>query len=260
MDWTYTHILLLVFAGLAAGFVNTLAGNGSVFTLSALLFLGLPADIANGTNRVGVMTQGALAIFNLSSTNNVPFRSQLRYIIPTVLGALIGVRVVIEVDKDVLQYVIGGVMVLLLVLILTNAKSFTQHQPHHANQPNKALEMILLFAVGFYGGFLQMGIGIMLLLTLTLVSHITPLQSNFLKLVIVFVLTIPVLTIFYIEGQVNLQYGISLAAGQGVGAWLASKYAVKSPKAVIWMKNLLIGMIMIGLIKIFFPWHWWLGI
>lgn len=256
MDWTFAQLLLLALAGMAAGFVNTLAGNGSVFTLSAMLFLGIPADLANATNRVGVVSQGGLAIFNLRDTNHVGKKRILSYIIPSALGAIAGVLVVTELDKEVLEYVIGGVMAFLLVLILSNTKSFISTNKNHLKKPNSTIEFLLLFAVGFYGGFIQAGIGIMLIMTLTLFSNNAILQANFLKLVIIWILTIPVIFIFTFKNQVLWGYGITLASGQGLGAWLASKYAARSPKVGVWMKYLLVCMILISLIKIFFPWEW----
>ena len=69
--WIYPAVIL---AGLAAGFINTLAGSGSLITLSLLDFIGVPIDIANGSNRVGVLFQNFTGIFSFQRKGFVDWR------------------------------------------------------------------------------------------------------------------------------------------------------------------------------------------
>ena len=84
------HITLLVIAGIAAGFVNTVAGGGSVFTVPALMLLGMPADIANGTNRVGVLMQSAAGVWGFRNRGKLDQSALMPIAVPTVAGSLIG--------------------------------------------------------------------------------------------------------------------------------------------------------------------------
>ncbi len=60
MEW-YIY-LAIILVGIIAGFINTHAGSGSLLTLPLLMFLGLPANIANGTNRVAIFLQNIVAV------------------------------------------------------------------------------------------------------------------------------------------------------------------------------------------------------
>ena len=55
-------ILAVIGVGFVAGFINILAGSGSLLTLPLLMFLGLPANVANGTNRIAILLQIVIGI------------------------------------------------------------------------------------------------------------------------------------------------------------------------------------------------------
>jgi len=253
MDLTAWYIYpLIVFAGVLAGIINTLAGNGSVVTLSLLLFLGLDANVANGTNRIGAVTQTgtALATFGNAGRLQELAKKSLNFIIITLIGALIGAWVAIDIDKDILEKVIGGLMIIMLGLILIKPKRWLRTTNLETNI-NNPLNYLIFFAIGLYAGFIQMGMGIMFLAALVLRGHFSLIDANIAKLIIVFVLIIPVLLIFVFAGQVNWELGLTLAVGQSFGAWLAAKFALQHPKAGIWVHRLLIFMVLIAIVKLF---------
>ena len=104
--WEY---LLLVGGGFLAGIINTLAGNGSAITLPLLISMGLPANEANATNRVGVLLQTLTAILTLKRSKRtlVLVRKSLWYYIPTILGSIGGAMLAIDIDPDILKLIIG---------------------------------------------------------------------------------------------------------------------------------------------------------
>ena len=88
MDWYVFP--LVVAAGFAAGFINTLAGSGSLITLPLLIFIGLPATVANGTNRVAVFLQTAVAVNRFRQSGIMDFRRGFQLTVPAILGAILG--------------------------------------------------------------------------------------------------------------------------------------------------------------------------
>lgn len=256
LSLTVTNSLLLIAAGFAAGVVNTLAGSGSVFTLSTLLFFGLPADIANGSNRVGTSLQALVAVSIFRKNDKSIFQWSKPFLIPAILGSLFGAQAAIGLSEQVLNFVIGGIMVFLLILILLNPKRGLKEVVEDTTKQNKWQIWPIFFAIGFYGGFIQAGIGILLLVSLVSVAKFTMVRANAVKLVIVLAYSFPVFFIYIYNDQVDWVAGGMLAVGQLTGSFLAARFAVKSPQANTWIRRLLIVMICMTIIKIFGIWDW----
>src|SRR4030095_7694255 len=94
---------LLLAAGMAAGFVNTLAGGGSHLTLPLLILLGLDPNTANGTNRIAVLTQNAGAMAAFSRHGWYPGRQLFQLLPVSILGAYLGARVAVDIPPAVLK-------------------------------------------------------------------------------------------------------------------------------------------------------------
>jgi uncharacterized membrane protein YfcA len=243
---------LIALAGVLAGIINTLAGNGSVVTLSLLLFLGLDARVANGTNRIGAITQSGTALLTFGNAGKLGDlgKKGIYFLIITLIGALIGAKIATDIDKDLLEKVIGVLMVVMLGLILIKPKRWLRETDITENI-NTPLNLLIFFAIGLYAGFIQMGMGIMFLAALVLRAKFSLIDANIIKLIIVFVIIIPVLVIFIMASQVNWTLGITLAVGQSFGAWLAAKFALEHPKASVWVHRLLVVMVVVAIIKLF---------
>ena len=121
--WEY---LLLIGGGFLAGIINTLAGNGSAITLPLLISMGLPANEANATNRVGVLLQTLTAILTLKRSKRtlVLVRKSLWYYIPTILGSIGGAMLAIDIDPDILKLIIGLLMIFILFTLLLQPKKW----------------------------------------------------------------------------------------------------------------------------------------
>lgn len=250
LEWYF--YLLFAFAGFLAGIVNTLAGNGSVFTLSLLLFSGMPAGLANGTNRLGAMVQCIVSIMTFKKTTE--FKSLIKesfwFIPPSILGTLFGAYTAIQLSDDTLTFMMGYLMIFMLFLVIFKPKSWLIDSEKREN--NKSIiNYIIFFGIGWYAGFIQMGMGILFLSALVLISKYSILDANFIKIIICTAITLPALLIYVHNNQVEWKPAFSLAIGQGAGAWLATKYALENKKSVLWVRRLLIFMISLALIKLF---------
>ncbi|WP_020530195.1 sulfite exporter TauE/SafE family protein [Flexithrix dorotheae] len=250
MEIQWYHYILMLSAGVLAGIVNTLAGSGSVFTLSVFIFLGLPANMANGTNRVGVTIQSLISTYTFYKGGKLNIAESKKFLIPTFLGALIGAMVAVDMDEELLRLVIGWIMVVLLVITIFKPQKKLL-QENSKSRRGMVLNFLVFLAIGFYGGFIQAGIGIFLLVALHLAADFNLVQANGAKLLAVMLFSFPVLFIFLYNGQVEWVYGLWVAVGQAIGSYGASKFAVKSTNANTWVRKILIAMILLSIFKMF---------
>jgi uncharacterized membrane protein YfcA len=223
------HTLLLAavpLVGFAAGFINTLAGSGSLLTLPILILLGLTANVANGTNRVGVVLQNIVAVATFRQRGVLPLAGSWKLILPSVVGAVIGAELAVDLDEGLLRRTIGVLMlVLLVVMVLKPERWIAEHAAPRA--PRLLVEVPLFFVIGVYGGFIQVSVGLFLMAGLVLGAGYNLVGANALKNLIVLVFSAAALVVFVLNDQVQWTLGLLLGAGQAVGAWVAAHFAVR---------------------------------
>ena len=247
MEW-YIPILT-IFAGLLAGVINTLAGSGSIVTISLLGFLGLDPKSANATNRIGVLIQSLVGARTFVRSSDMLPKYTAWHIAPAVLGAVVGSILASEMDKEAMSVAIGILFSLLLVLILIKPSSWLRTVAEPRDNARSPLSLLMFFAIGIYGGFIQAGVGIFLLSAMVLYSGYTLNSSNAVKLISVAIFTIPALAIFMYKGLIVWLPGILIAIGQSIGAYLAARFAMDHPKANIYVRYLLIVVTIAGIVK-----------
>ena len=242
---------IIILGGLAAGFINTLAGNGSVITLTILTeILGLPGNTANGTNRVGVLANSAVAGWVFHKNGKLNLDRSLPYILPTIIGAILGVIVAVMVSNEQFKIVFRFLMVVMLVVILVKPQRWLR-ETDQTMKPNLLITIPLFLALGFYGGFIQMGMGIFFLAAMVLGARFSINDSNAIKAVIIMIYTVVVIAIFQWKGLIDWKIGLILAIGQVMGAWLAANFASKYPKANFYAYILIVIVVILALVKMF---------
>ena len=241
MEW-YLYIAVIA-AGFMAGFINTLAGSGSLVTLPLLIFLGLPANIANGTNRIAILLQNAIAINSFHRQKLINVRHALTLAIPAVIGALLGAQIAVNLDEVIMRRTIGALMLVMLIVTLARPQRWLQQAKSVATRPGW-WQMVLFFGIGIYGGFIQAGVGIFLLAGLVLSVGYDVVRANGAKVVIVFCFTLLALAVFVFNDQVNWTVGLILALGNMSGAWVAAHMAVK--RGAVFVRWLLIVVLVLS--------------
>lgn len=252
MDISWYLYPLAIFAGILAGIINTLAGSGSLVTLAMLDAMGIPANVANATNRVGVAVQNIVGIATFQRSGNMPLRRQsIWLVVPSVIGAGIGAWLASSLDKDQMRTVIGIVMCVMLVVILIRPNQWLREQSEVKPGRPSFLTLGLFFVIGIYGGFIQAGIGVFLLSALVLGMGYSLKEANMVKLVIVLFLTIGALFIFWRQGLIWWGIGALMAVGQSIGAWLGARFATQYDNANVWVRRLLITVVVISIFRFF---------
>ena len=230
MEW-YTYILIVA-VGIVAGIVNTMAAGGSMLTLPVLMALGMPPNMANGTNRIAIFLQNVVGVSSFHKEKVMDFSSGFKVGIPAAVGAIAGAFIAVNLNDEVMKLAIAGVMVVVFLLILLKPNRWINSHESHPPIPYW-LQVIIYFFVGIYGGFIQAGVGFFLLTSLVLASGYELVKSNALKLFVILLYTPVALVIFFLHGDVNLWIGLLLAVGNMTGAWLGAKIAVKWGAKVI---------------------------
>ena len=234
MDW-YFIVPAVMVTGFAAGFINTLAGSGSLITLPLLIFLGLPATVANGTNRVGILIQNLVSVGTFRKRGMLDTAGGLKLSVPAIIGAIIGAQLAVNLDEELLKRTIGVLMVVMLLVVLIKPKRWLEGRSGGTTQPG-ALQYIIFFFIGIYGGFIQAGVGIFLLAGLVLSAGYDLVRANAVKVLIVLAFTIAALAVFVMNDQVRWDLGLILAVGNALGAWVAAHMAVeRGAKFVRWV-------------------------
>lgn len=251
MNYEWSIYLLCMVAGALAGFINTLTGSGSLVTLAMLMAAGLPANFANATNRLGVLTQSTVAVLTFYNNGKLNYQSSVWFVSPSVLGAIIGTQLAVNVSEKVIDTAIGVIMVVMLLVILVKPERWLKAESE-TQKGNKILTTLVFFAVGFYAGFLQAGVGVLLHIAFVLGAKYSIKDSISLKTFLVFLFTIPSLFIFIWSGQVIWDLAILMSIGQSVGAWSAARFAMKNTKASLWTYRLLVIVVIFSIIHIFF--------
>ena len=247
MEWYM--ILALIGTGLAAGFINTNAGGGSMLTLPLLMFLGLPANVANGTNRIAILLQNVIGVKTFRQNGLLDFRTDYRLAIPAIIGSIVGALFAVEINTELLEKVIAGLMIAMLFLVLLKPNAWVRKHADSVNKKPTVLQYFIFFLIGLYGGFIQMGVGFFLLAGLVLGSGYDLVKANAVKVFIVLIYTVFSLGIFVYHQQVDIIAGLILAAGNMTGAWLGVHFSVKG--GAKYVRYVLIAALVIVILNLF---------
>ncbi|MEZ4987853.1 MAG: sulfite exporter TauE/SafE family protein [Saprospiraceae bacterium] len=248
--------LIALVGAFVAGVINTLAGNGSAITLTILTeLLGLPGNVANATNRVGIAMQSAAGTWGFYQKGRLDLRQSGPYILLTSIGALAGIYAAVHVSNEGFMAVFRVLLVLMLFVILVKPKRWLRESSDVRSLPLWVSVPVFL-ALGFYGGFIQMGMGIFFLAAMVLVAHYNLTDSNAVKGVVVAVYTITAVVIFAWQGMIDWKIGLLMGVGQMAGGYLTARYAATDPRANAWAYRLLVAVVILAILRTF---GWWGG-
>jgi uncharacterized membrane protein YfcA len=224
MSWI--EITALIVSGLLVGFINTLAGGGTIISISLFMFLGLPAGVANGTNRIAVILQTLTSTASFKKQKVLDTRKGLLLGIPTVIGSIIGAEIAVDINEHVFEKAIGIIMLVMMVFIIYKPQQWLKGQEQLLEKKTSVLQYFIFFLIGLYGGFIHVGVGYFILAGLVLGAGYDLVKANALKVFIVLLYAPFTLIVFIYNKQINYEYGLIHAIGNIIGAYIASKFAV----------------------------------
>ncbi len=228
MDWSLSTIALVFGGCFLAGAINTLAGNGSAITLGILMeLLGLPGTIANATNRVGVFGQTLSGALVFQKHGHIEKSTALYPTIITSLGAIAGIILSIYVSNEQFRTVYQVMMIVMLSVVLVKPKRWLQ-ESNAATREKVWWMQPIYFAIGVYGGFIQMGMGIFFLAAMVLGARFNIISGNALKSVVIAIYTAIAIAIFQWKGLIRWDIGLIMAVGQIAGGVITAQFASTS--------------------------------
>lgn len=209
------------------GFINTLAGGGTIISLSLLMFLGLPAPVANGTNRIAVIFQNIVAVRNFQKSGMLDAKKGLLLSLPVVLGSIAGARIAVTLNEQIIEKAIAVIMIIMLIFILAKPQSWLKGNEILLHKKIAWYTYLIFFFIGIYGGFIHAGVGYFILASLVLGCGYNLVKANAIKNLIVLAYVPFTLLVFVLQKQVYWEYGLIHAIGNIIGAYVASKFAIK---------------------------------
>lgn len=248
--WEEYHYLLLIAVGFAVGFINTVAGGGSLLSLPVLIFLGLPSSVANGTNRVAIVIQTAIATagFKSKGVSTAPFNIYLG--ISALIGAIIGSKIAVDINGETFNKILAIIMILVVLIIIFKPKMKLEEMQERLTGKYLWIGIITFFFFGIYGGFINAGLGFLIILFLHYFNQMTLVRANATKVAVVFIYTLSALAVFIINDKVIWKIGLIMAIGNATGGWLASRVSVDKGDGFI--KTFLVVMVVAMSIKLWF--------
>lgn len=242
-------LIILILIGFIAGFINILAGGGSLLTLPVLIFLGLPPTMANGTNRISIVVQNIFSVagFKSKGVSEFPFAGYLS--ISAFLGAIVGANIALDIKGDLFNKILAIIMVLVVVYMIINPKITATTQERTKGKYFWA-SIIVFFLIGIYGGFIQAGVGFIIILALSSINHFTLVKTNAIKVFVALVYSLSSIAVFAYSGFIDWKYGIYLSIGNAFGGWISSRWQVKKGDGFI--RIFLVVMIVVMAIKLWF--------
>ena len=222
---------LLFAAGVASGWINVLAGGGSILAVPVMVFLGMPGPVANGTNRIGIIAQNIAAVTGFFRKGFSDFKLSASLAACAAVGAFFGANVGVKLEGVWFDRTLALIMVAVMIIMMTGAGQ----KPVEAGGKAKNLLLghLLFVAAGFWGGFIQIGVGLIQLPILNRVMGLDLVRANMHKVFVALVFSVVSLAVF--ASQVNIEWtlGLALAAGYAVGGWLGANAAVAKGEALI---------------------------
>lgn len=245
-----TDAIIVVAAGVVAGFINTVAGGGSLITLPLLIFLGLPSAVANATNRIAIIGQNIFAVAGFKSKGISTWPYSLYLGISAIIGAIIGARIAVDIDDKLFNRILSVIMILVAVLILVRPLKKPGEQEERMDLKHQMLGVVCFLGVGVYGGFIQAGVGFIMIPLLTSINRFSLVKTNSAKVFVALTYSLAALAVFVIEGVLNWEIGLTLAVGNAIGGWVGSRWSVA--KGDIWIRRVLIIAIIALSVKLWF--------
>lgn len=241
MNWA--EIITLIVAGVFVGFINTLAGGGSIISLSVFMLMGLSPVEANGTNRIAILIQTSTAVGSFKKRKVLDHKKALLLAIPAVAGSFIGALIAVDINEMIFERAFAVIMLVMLVFILYKPQKYLYGRKDLQIKKINFWQVLIFFFIGMYGGFIHVGIGYFLLAGIVLSAGYDLVKANAIKVTIAFFVTVIALLVFLFDQNIKWLYGLIMAVGTIGGVLIASHLAVK--KGVNFVRWVIVVLILV---------------
>lgn len=250
MDAALWQLALLAGTGVLAGFLNVVAGGGSLLSVPVMLFLGLPGPVANGSNRISIIAQNVVAVRTFLRRGFSDFRLSLTLTAAAIPGAIAGALVGIRLDGEWFERVLALIMIAVLISMQFGGGRKRDATRELTRRRFWAGHFLMFFA-GCWGGFIQIGVGFILMPILHRVMGIDLVRTNMHKVFIALGYNVLVLAIFASTVSVHWAFGLALATGNATGGYLGAHFSVRGGE--VWIRRILSAVLLVFIAKLLLP-------
>ncbi|MCP4992388.1 MAG: sulfite exporter TauE/SafE family protein [Gammaproteobacteria bacterium] len=245
----YWQIIILACVGIIAGWLNVMAGGGSLLTVPAMLFMDMPAPVANGTNRIAILAQNITAVYAFFRNGFSDFKLSLTLSFAASIGAVGGAMVGVRLEGEWFDRILALVMIAVMIIMATG-KEKTSNQDTDGEPRNLVMGHLCMVGAGFWGGFIQIGVGFILMPILHKIMGLDLVRVNMHKVFVVLVYTLVALSVFATQLELMWWAGLGLAVGNSIGGWFGAHTTIA--KGEIWIKRIMYVTLTLFSIKLLF--------
>tara|TARA_B100001540_G_scaffold233450_2_gene207678 strand:- start:504 stop:1262 length:759 start_codon:yes stop_codon:yes gene_type:complete len=220
------QVALLVAVGVAGGFLNVMAGGGSLLTVPVMVFLGIPGPVANGTNRIAILAQNITAVTTFARRGFSDFRLSLSLAACAIPGAVAGAMVGTRLEGVWFNRALALIMIAVMLIMHFDRGKREQSATHVPSRRQLWQGHALMVGAGFWGGFIQIGVGFILMPILNRVMGLDLVRTNMHKVFIIASYSIAALLVFASQLQLLWLVGLALALGNSIGGYLGAHFTI----------------------------------
>ena len=235
MDVELWQLALLTAVGTGAGILNVMAGGGSLISIPVMLFLGLPGPVANGTNRIAILAQNLSAITAFFRRGFSDFRLSLSLAACAIPGAALGAMAGTQLDGAWFNRALALIMVGVMLLMHFDKGSSERPQDHQPTRKQLLRGHLLMIGAGFWGGFIQIGVGFIIMPILNRAMGLDLVRTNMHKVFIIACYTVVALVVFASQVEILWMVGLALALGNAIGGYLGAHFTVSKGERLVRM-------------------------
>ncbi|CAA0116440.1 putative membrane transporter protein YfcA [Halioglobus japonicus] len=233
MEFEVWQIGLIAVVGVASGFLNVVAGGGSLLTVPVMVFLGMPGPVANGTNRIGILAQNITSVVTFARSGFKDFKLSLSLSACAIPGAIAGALLGVNLEGVWFNRSLALIMLGVMLVMHFDRKPTERVQNYQPTKRQLLHGHLLMVGVGFWGGFIQLGVGFIIMPVLNRVMGLDLVRTNMHKVFIIAVYTVVALAIFANQLELLWVVGIALAVGNSIGGYLGSRFAISKGEHMI---------------------------
>lgn len=250
MDLFWWHYVLLFLSGIAAGFMNVMAGGGSMLTVPVMVFLGLPGPIANGTNRIAIVAQSVTAVTTFFRKGFSDFKLSFTLALCAVPGSVLGALAGVRLQGVWFNRVLAVVLVFVMVMLWRKGRAASNTSGSPPSRQRLVAAHALMVGVGFFGGFIQIGVGFLLIGVLANVLNLDLVRVNMHKVFIAGCFNLAALVVYAVNVPLVWVLGLTLAAGNSIGGWFGAHTSINQGESAIkWVLN---AVLVVFIVKLLF--------
>ncbi len=242
-------LALLLVVGAVSGFINVLAGGGSFLTVPVLIFMGLPPTVANGTNRLGIFMQSLTAARKFNQYGVFPLKFSLIVSIPAILGSIAGTYLAVNISENAFKKYFALFMIFMTLATFMKPGKMLEKREIDYTLGRWLLIWLSFFIIGMYGGFIQAGVGFLILAGMLLTGY-DFVSGNATKTFTIMLFTAVSLVIFVMNDKVEFLPGLVLGIGSMIGAYFGTKATVE--KGNVFVQRFVVVAVILFAILLFF--------